>query len=177
MPLRADRKPTAAERQMAMDRNLRTPTLFHPVFVLELPVAVFGIDEDVHAVDLLGQPLAEHTFLLVLQGHLLESEVVFVERGRMRRNHLHQLDDLAQLVAQQIFGQEGIRHLSRLETDQRIVVVEALEPAEVLLEELRDGQLGIEGLVALQNIVVRDDAPRSSSRPHRPRNGAPPSRT
>ena len=33
------------------------PSLFYPMFVGELPVAELGIDVDVHAVDLLGEPL------------------------------------------------------------------------------------------------------------------------
>ena len=101
--------------------------LFHPMFVLELPVAEFGRDVDVHAVDLLRKPLLEDPLLLVLQGHLFEPQVVLVERSRMRGDHLNQLDDLGHLVAEHVFGEVGLRNLAGFEPVQGVVVIEALE--------------------------------------------------
>ena len=71
----------------------------YPMFVGELPVAELGIDVDVHAVDLLGEPLPENLLLLAVERHLLQTQVVLVERGDVRGDDLNQLDDLAQLVA------------------------------------------------------------------------------
>ena len=87
----------------------------------------------------------------------------------MRGDHLDELDDLGHLVVQHVLGQEGVRHLARLELDQGVVVRQALEVSEILLEELRDGHLRI-GHVTLQNLR------RSSSTKRRPNTSARPAR-
>lgn len=139
-----------------MVKSLRT-VYFTQLFILELPVAEFGGDVNVHGVDLLGQPLLEHPLLLGIERHLLQAEIVFVERRDMRGNDLHQFDDLGQLVAHDVLGQECRRNLARFEADQGIVVVKCTEVREILTQELRHGELRLEGIETLQNVVVRDD--------------------
>lgn len=43
-----------------------------------------------------------------VQRQLFDANIVLVERNLVRRDHLHELDDLAELVAHPVFGLIGV---------------------------------------------------------------------